>query len=304
MENCGIPVFLSADNGYAPFVATTIASICDHTRSFIDFYILDGGITEENKRKIEELKKLFSNFSIEFFDIDANDKFGDFVNCLHYSKTMYARFFIPFLKPELQKVLYSDVDVVFLDDIAKMYQENLHGYIIGAVPESFVSDVGRKRFCAMLGLAEEHQIFASGNLIIDCDKWRQSNITEKLFEINKLRKKDDMWVDQTLLNICFNNDYCILADKYCYTIQHDVCFGKKNVTVCHYNGPVKPWHINPNTETSSMPYLKEFWKYAEMTCFYDELIAKTQNKDFEQQQLCKLQSWRKIVLLKYKNKIL
>jgi len=56
-----IPIFLSSDNNYAPFVATTIASICDNTKSFCDFYILDGGIEEENKEKIftfiEMLKK-------------------------------------------------------------------------------------------------------------------------------------------------------------------------------------------------------------------------------------------------------
>ena len=47
-----IPIFLSSDNNYAPFVATTIASICDNTESYCDFYILDGGIDEENKKKI------------------------------------------------------------------------------------------------------------------------------------------------------------------------------------------------------------------------------------------------------------
>ena len=52
-----IPIFLSSDNNYAPFVATTIASICDNTKSFCDFYILDGGIEEENKEKIIQCMK-------------------------------------------------------------------------------------------------------------------------------------------------------------------------------------------------------------------------------------------------------
>ena len=39
-----IPIFLSSDDNYAPFVATTIASICDNTKSFCEFYVLDGGI--------------------------------------------------------------------------------------------------------------------------------------------------------------------------------------------------------------------------------------------------------------------
>ena len=47
-----IPIFLASDNNYAPFVATTIASICDNTKSFCNFYILDGGISKKIRIKL------------------------------------------------------------------------------------------------------------------------------------------------------------------------------------------------------------------------------------------------------------
>ena len=50
-----IPIFLSSDNNYAPYIATTIASICDNTAAFCEFYILDGGIKTDNKTKIKTL---------------------------------------------------------------------------------------------------------------------------------------------------------------------------------------------------------------------------------------------------------
>ena len=65
-----IPIFLSSDNNYAPFVATTMVSILANTNSFIEFYVLDGGITSENVEKIQSLKNNFKNFSIEFIKID------------------------------------------------------------------------------------------------------------------------------------------------------------------------------------------------------------------------------------------
>ena len=99
-----IPIFLSSDNNYAPFVATTIASICDNTKSFCDFYILDGGIEEENKEKICQLKTLFNNFSIEFINIKNSIK--NFSTSDRYpSNTMYARFLIPLLKPDINRAL-------------------------------------------------------------------------------------------------------------------------------------------------------------------------------------------------------
>ena len=45
-----IPIFLASDENYAPFLCTTLFSILKHTESFIEFYVLDGGI--ENKSKI------------------------------------------------------------------------------------------------------------------------------------------------------------------------------------------------------------------------------------------------------------
>ena len=47
-----IPVFLASDDNYSPFCATTMASILMHTKEFIEFYILDCGISQKNKIKI------------------------------------------------------------------------------------------------------------------------------------------------------------------------------------------------------------------------------------------------------------
>ena len=80
-----IPIFLSSDNNYAPFVATTIASICDNTKSFVEVYVLDGGITEENQEKISALKDVFKNFSIEFIKIDLEKE------CITNSEEKYQK---------------------------------------------------------------------------------------------------------------------------------------------------------------------------------------------------------------------
>ena len=92
-----IPIFLSSDNNYAPFVATTIASICDNTKSFCDFYILDSSITKENQEKICCLKNNFSNFSIEFIQINNDLYFKDLEynnNSRYVSLATYNRFLI------------------------------------------------------------------------------------------------------------------------------------------------------------------------------------------------------------------
>ena len=60
----GIPIFLASNDLYAPFVATTIASIMDHTKARVDFYIF---YASDKKRAITFflpcLSKLISNLS-------------------------------------------------------------------------------------------------------------------------------------------------------------------------------------------------------------------------------------------------
>ena len=269
-----IPIFLSSDNNYAPFVATTIASICDNTKSFIDFYVLDGGITVENQAKIEILKESFDNFSIEFIKIDIETYFKDFKENEYFTKSMYSRFLIPNLKPSLDKALYSDVDVIVLGDIAEMYTTDLEGYAIGAVwEEMFEADSNQKRK-KNLNLSSLHKYFMSGNLIIDCQQWRANNVVKDLLAIEKTLITKTL-PDQDILNKCFDNNYKVLAKKFCFLSQEAMVCENSNIIIRHFEGKAKPWHLSPDTKTSLMPHLQDFWKYAKKTAFYSDLLEKT-----------------------------
>lgn len=264
-----IPIFLSSDNNYAPFVATTIASICDNTKSFCDFYILDGGITKENQEKICTLKEQFNNFSIEFLTIDVNKEFKDFKETSCITKSMYNRFLIPVLKPNLKKVLYSDVDVIVIGDIKEMYDIDISGYAIAAVPEAFGSNPLNR---TLFGISESHKYFSSGNLIIDCEKWREENILQKIYDIEKVFRNSLKFADMELLNIYFQNNYKELDTKYCYINQNYFFSDISNeILIRHYNGAIKPWHIN--FENDIIKDVELFWKYAKLTAFYKELVT-------------------------------
>ena len=298
-----IPIFLSADNNYAPFVATTIASICDNTKSFCDFYVLDGGITDENKEKICELKKTFSNFSIEFIKIDIEKYFKDFQETHYITKSMYSRFLIPELKPNIDKAIYSDVDVIVLGDISKMYNEDLGEYALGAVWEEYAEkseNINRK---INLNLPNEHKYFSSGNLLINCNLWRQNNIIKNLIQMTKnINIKLDC-PDQDIMNVFFANKYRILDLKYCYRNQ-DIEYFKdeiSNIIIRHFNGKIKPWHINPQYTHLYYPNAEKFWEYLKMTKFYENIYSKVQNSK-DQQHLQRLIKIEKLVIKNIKDK--
>lgn len=277
-----IPIFLSSDNNYAPFIATTIASICDNTKSFINFYVLDGGISEDNKAKIESLKFKFNNFSLEFITIDTDKYFKNFVNKAHFTKSMYSRFLIPILKPEIDKAIYSDVDVIVLGDIIEMYNEDLEGYTIGAVWEDFAEQTTNAKRCPHLNLSDEHKFFASGNLLIDCKKWREGDITRKLIEIEKEYRNSLRFPDQDILNKCFDNNYKILSKKYCYVSQNFNFYKDHDILIRHYNMELKPWHIHEKLKTELINNVIDFWYYAKMTPFYNQLLDNCKIKNIKE----------------------
>lgn len=292
-----IPVFLSSDNNYSPFVATTILSIMDNTKSFVEFYILDGGIYEENKDKIRNIKQKFSNLSIEFIKIDTEKEFKNFPTRIHFSIDMYTRYLIPKLKPKLDKVIYSDVDVIFNGDIAELYKEDLDGFIIGAVPYTFGylnPDNGQiVDFHERLKLSGKHEYFESGLLLLDCRQWREKNITKKLLKkVEECGAEVLLTPDQDALNIVFENKYKQLDHKY-IVVPHRTRImlasektsnSARNPFIYHYAGPDKPWD-NPDIE-----FAEYFWQYAKKTLFYKQLrfnlkeMIRLKNKEFAQRK--------------------
>lgn len=271
-----IPVFTTGDNNYAPFIATTIASVCDNTNSFINFYILDGGISEENKEIIKNLNNKFKNFTVEFLKIDTEKIFDGFVlpDNLKIAVSTYNRLLIPNMKPNLGKVVYLDSDIIVLDDIKKLYNQDLKGKLLAAVPDQIPSHY-MKKVKEGLGLKEDSVYFNAGVMLLDCAGCRAKKAVETFFEIETKMRDKLFMCDQDILNLYFENNYTILERKF------NVLYKNSDIAIRHYIGNIKPWHINPETKCEYISNLNEFWKYAQMTPYYQELKSKTENQDLQ-----------------------
>jgi len=283
---CHIPIFLASDNHYAPFVATTIASTCHNTKSFLDFYILDAGISPFSKRLTLTLQEKFKNCSIEFIDVDIEKIFKGFKYTANiFSLSMYSRFLIPQIKPNLGKVLYFDVDVIALDDIESMYEHDLSGNSIAAVYQAYYDKdkITSKYLHDRMHLSNTHKYFNSGTLVIDSEKWRKKDIGDKLFSIAHQYNARALG-DQDILNKCFENNYKQLDYKFNFTTQSCDFFVKNNkaeysrlmreVVVRHFETPSKPWLTDVFYEGRPLENFHDFWFFAAMTPFYHGLQQK------------------------------
>lgn len=271
-----IPIFLASGNTYAPFLATTITSIVKNTESFIDFYILDGGISKRNKQKILKIKNKYDNFSVDFIDMKYAS-LERFPNIGHYSLNTFSRYFIPDLQPGLNKILYLDVDIIVKDDISKLYSQDLENYPIGAVLEDFYPDnyLHLKKMCPAYNGGSNY--FNAGVLLLNTDYFRKNNLTQKLIDTTIQLKDVLSCPDQDVFNFIFENNFKILDYKFNFMPDHKdyiLKLGKKEVIeavnnpiILHYTGR-KPWF------TIQAESANDFWEIAKETSFYKALKLK------------------------------
>ena len=274
-------MFLAADDNYAPFVATTMASILKNTKSHIDFYVLSDGITAKNKAKIANERKWFKNFSLRFIEIEQE------LTELHalgrFSRAMYGRFFIPDLIPNIKKVIYLDADMIVKKDIKTLYDIDLEQYALAAVatPSQIQKNNNRRlnKYCSA-GIPANHKYFNSGMLLMNAEKWRKEDVKEQLISIalKHSGNKNFVYPDQDALNINFANNYKEvnqIMNNELHTLNIYLDEEKNNgiteeklinnTVVLHYSGNDKPWN------NSRMKYANEFWKIVPYTDFADEI---------------------------------
>lgn len=276
-----IPVCMVVDDGYLPFAATTLVSICENTQERIACYILAHNIPSERKQKFEEgVQTLKGLCGVRWIDV-RDEWLEGLVVGKHISVVTYARIFIPEVVKAEKKVLFTDVDVLFQGDVGELYREKFDDCVICAVPEDDVAD-GHREDKKRLEIPEDAIYFNAGLLLIDCEKWRAGNWTKRLLDDVKQDVSKFTCYDQDLLNRNMYSSYKSLSKKWCW-IRQRAKFERANVEylkdpgIRHFNGRVKPWLCLPSFgglgEKGVRLGTKSFWLVAQKTVFFDEICS-------------------------------
>lgn len=261
-KNNSINICLSSDNNYIQHLAVTIASILKNKAEddSFSFIILDGGITDENKEKIIALKSI-CDFDIEFVTVDNSL----FVKCpiqdwTHLSIVGYYRLVLPDIKPEWDKIIYLDCDIVVRDSLKELFNLDIGDCYIASV-----NDISSKKHAKRLGISSYYN---SGVLLINSKKWRQDNITQRLFHWIDENQEKIVLHDQDILNAAINDKICPLDTKWntLYLTRSLKEDNEKleNAKIIHFIDKKKPW-----LWYSGDKFAKEYLYYLNFTPFKD-----------------------------------
>lgn len=286
-------VVASTDRSYLPHMAGLLVSTLRNAapNHFIDFIILDGGLSAYERAELSKLARARPATSLRF--IDMTQEFTDVPVHSYFARSTFYRLALPRLLPDHEKVVFLDTDMTVLGDVGELIDTPLDGKVAAAVP-----DLIMRTFCAM-GVRSIHTSGEKPALQYLQDKIGLYNATNAYFqagvlvmnlaEMRKLMLSDRMiadiksnvywFLDQDVLNkhlfgrtkaldyvwnvVTIPEDhlkYLSAVDREAYEAS------QKEPRIVHFAGVGKPWESGEN------PLSHYYWRYVRETPWYEHSL--------------------------------
>ncbi len=189
----------------------------------------------------------------------------------------YFRLQIPNLIKNLDKIIYCDIDTIFMKDLVSLWNFKIGKNFIAGVKDGLNLNRPWKRYqnksTPKKYIIEKGKYVNSGVLLLNLKEIRKNNLYKKFID---LIDKNFYQKDQDILNYCCYPKISYLPLKYNFTprskfkyykmmlqgllLKDDIKHAKNNPIIYHYIN-CNPWNV----------YSKKFWywwKYAKLTPFY------------------------------------
>lgn len=268
-----IPVVLAADHSYAMPLAVTLTSIAANKKPgpIFKIYILDGGLDEADKKKLESFRS--DEISVDFLAVDK-ENFALFPVKRYLKVATYYRL-IAAEMVDYAKIIYLDCDIIVNCDLADLYNIDLQGQVIAAVRERSEAYI-KKYFFRPIS-----RYFNAGVLLIDAVKWREEGVLKRVGDFVKDNIAKIRYDDQDIINHLLENDWWEIDGAYNFQLDmHQTGGNDRPMGILHFVGSRKPWHYLYRNR-----YKQYFLRYLRLSPYADYRYPDKNLKTFVQKYL-------------------
>lgn len=278
-----ISIVFTFDRKFCPPAYIAISSLIDSAKETTqyDIIIYYWDIGKKDLQQFDELIK-GTRHTISYIEARKDD-FAGYPVTRTWSYAVYLRLMLPDVLKLYDKVIYSDVDVFFVDDLSELYSQDLTGYEWGGVRAEINGTLGQKH-----QYYEEYAhkyIYWSGLMLMNLKVMREHGFSDKVkdcvmkykfrlrmfdLEVLNLISKDvlDLPLRYIMLQSIYNNADIKKAEEYSYLSQiysdEEILCEKQNTVIIHYAGKMgKPWLVKkaPGYYEEYMKRMpKRFWE--------------------------------------------
>ena len=279
-----IHLSINIDNNYIYPCIVYMTSLL-HNRMQSSFYnihlLTNNNLTKEAMIKINKIAEKFGNNSVKLNYYNLENYFKN-ATTGHLSVATYFKLALPSLLPNLDKIIYADLDTINLNDLTEMYNIEFKEKMYFGGTLDYIDHLSQLR---EFGLSSDKYI-NGGVLLMNLKAMREDSIDKKLSDF--IATHTLKLLEQTAINcICYNNIQ-ILPYKYnVFAYPTFEIFAKINnqqnnkykfnnsellkdynePTFFHYISLPKPW-LRSTTKFNRVYW----WYYAKMSGFYQEIL--------------------------------
>lgn len=247
-------VACAAEGAYDAHSAAMLHSVTAHagTRNVQVHYLHGPGFPARSKEAIGRMLDERGG-SVSFIEVEPEQVSGLPV-VAQFTAAMWYRIFLPDLLPDVERILYLDVDTIVADALEPLWETDLDGHYLAAVTNVFMRDHLHRP--ASLGLAGPEVYFNSGVLLMNLEEMRRDGCTEALRAYAVESGPKIEWPDQDTLNVVLGPRRLPLHPRW-NTMNsmrfswsgevfgaHEVEEARRRPGIRHFEGPGdnKPWH--------------------------------------------------------------
>ena len=264
ISNSGaIHIAFVSDRNYLNFVFIAVTSLLDNFNpdNNLIIHLVHPGIEDSELAPLMSLRRICDfNLQLHKIDLESFEKRWGLRSPLMY------RLELPELCPDVDRMIYCDCDLVFLDDIQKLFDFELGDAVIAGRGDR----AGRK--VEHVTGVPAGQYFNSGVLLMDLKAMREMDAVNGMAALWNSLEVKPRYCDQSLLNMYFkenskflpsewnmiNEVYRRLPVENMYTID-EIIYSISHPGIAHFTGSHKPWKFFKFTHHAYAPW---FWHYA------------------------------------------
>ncbi len=245
-----------ADPGY--FVPLTVmltsAKLSKRPETNYRVHVLHTGLGDFAMRKLQELDS--DDFKLIFYPIQL-EQLGSVAAKSHVPNTALAKFCLPNLLPQLDRVLYMDGDIIVRKDLSSLFSVDMGNNYIASV-----LDMSGKINMGMAELTHVSQYINSGVVLMNLPLLREHGMPDKMIKLKMEAPPEWPCMDQDVINVTCQHNTLILPVRYnCmstmwldefatplatvndfygenYTSWEEL---QDDAVIIHYAGRPKPW---------------------------------------------------------------
>ena len=261
--------------------------------TFYNIYILHTpDFSEDSKQFLKTVEdKNFDKCSIIFFNM--GNKYKNLTLSFKLATPAYYRLSLPDLLSDTKKIIYLDGDTLIFEDLKELIELDMKGNVILGFLDSIPTAI--KSFGYI-----NATVICSGVLLMDLDGLRKYEYSKKIEDFISKNKNRLIQHDQTIINVVMQDRIAPIPpkfgmweawknekevkkylDSYKNRLKYDegeLFYAIEHPAIIHFTR-LKPFWKNKTF------FYDEWWDYAKLTGFYNEIYSNSPNPYIKNNQL-------------------